>query len=181
MARTGRKRKGGPRHPGGQLVREKKPDDRIRTARQPHRRGVRSEDRMDERAESPLGRLALRNVITSAMHDAGSRFNVVVGAYRATIEAPKGTSGGGGARSSCWAEEADTANYCRIASDDCFCLRTKNTYDAAFEALSARGQIVAKVVARVAVHREDILPQDLVYLKVGLEALARHFGLTGAR
>jgi hypothetical protein len=56
--------KAGRRHPSGQLVRaDRKPDDRIRTSRQPHRRDLKDEDRLSERAESALGRLALRGVI----------------------------------------------------------------------------------------------------------------------
>jgi hypothetical protein len=44
----------------------------------------------------------------------------------------------------------------------------------AYEALMDVG-----AVGRVAVHREELAPQDVVYLVGGLRALARHFGLTG--
>jgi hypothetical protein len=67
---------------------------------------------------------------------------------------------------------------CERDPDGCACARRKARYDNAFEALMAVGQRAAKVVARVVVHREAIAPQDRVYLVAGLEALARHFGLT---
>lgn len=180
MGRAGRKRKSGRRHPSGGLVQEKKPDDRIRTSRQPGRRDVRHEDRLSEHAESPLGRLYLRGRITEPMRDAGTRYSIVVSTYRSTIAAPASTSGSGG-RSRCLAEEASTADACKWDPDNCRCLRKKQDYDDAYAAVCSVGQRAAKVVARVAVHQDEIAPEDFVYLTVGLNALVRHFGLTDRR
>lgn len=174
VARAGRKRKSGNRKASGDLIRDKQPDDRVRTARQPHRRTVRAEFRMSEHAESPLGRYMLRWLITEQQMQAGIRFAVVVGAYRSIIEAPAGTSvADSGARGECY---VNTDGFCNPT--DCRCLRKREQYDSAFEALSTAGQRPAKTVARVAVHREAIAREDLVYLVIGLNALARHFGLT---
>lgn len=198
MGRAGRKRKAGKRHPSGQLVRtDKTPDDRVRAGRQPHRRGVRADDRLDERAESPLGRLSLQRddedkpLISDDQYNAGTLYAVIVGKYRSLIEAPRGTAGSGrGVECSALCRAAHELLSARQREDvhdglfnteTCRCLARKWSYEAAFEALIAEGQRAAKVVARVAVHREDIAPQDLVYLDVGLAALARHFGLTDRR
>jgi hypothetical protein len=48
-----------------------------------------------------------------------------------------------------------------------------------YEALMDVGRRATLAVGRVAVHREELAPQDVVYLVGGLRALARHFGLTG--
>jgi hypothetical protein len=185
VARRGRKRKLGRRHPSGQLVREKQPDDRIRTSRQPHRRQVAKEHRLDERAESPLGRLLLQGRLRAAgelgdeaardRYEAGMMYAQIVGAYRAVIEAPKSVSGSG--RGSACEIAGISESFCE--PETCSCLRRKRRYDGAFEALIGRGQRAAKLVARVAVHREEIAPSDLVYLVDGLQALAVHLGLTG--
>ena len=176
VARRGRKRKTTKRYPSGDPVREKQPDDRVRTARQPHRRVLKEADRMSEQAESPLGRLCLRGIISEQALEAGNRFTAIVGAYRATIEAPASTARSAGGRNPC---HVSSTGFCDPR--DCLCLGNKERYDAAFEALSRAGQRPAKVVARVAVHREEITREDLVYLVIGLNALARHFGLTAAR
>lgn len=180
MARRGRKRKSGRRHPSGELVREARPDDRVRTSRQPHRRTVPEDSRLDQRAESPIGRLCLQGRITDEQHDAGVRYAAVVGAYGAVIEAPAGTSGSGRGFA-CLAEQAGTARACAIDPGGCECLARKARYDRAYEVLWAVGQRAAKAVARVAVWREECSRADLVYLVEGLTVLARHFGLTAGR
>lgn len=196
LARRGRKRKLGKRHPSGQLVREKQPDDRIRTSRQPHRRGLEQEDRLSEKAEAPLGRLNLKDEITNEQYSAGSIYAAVVGDYRSVIEAPR-FIGGSGKGFECASEGADPIERkarigsvvvtmrqwpCGQTDDGCTCARRKARYDSAFESLvSSAGQRAAKAVARVAIFREDIAAQDLVYLKLGLDALAKHFGLIDRR
>lgn len=225
MGRSGRKRKAGKRHPGGELVRtDKRPDDRVRASRQPHRRQLKDADRLSERAESLLGRLSLQNdpasdrkkpkpLISAEQFEAGELYGRVVGKYRSTIESPPSGGGFGRELPSGNAEPADapeqTAPHTRCGSegadpierqvciggilltlrewpcgnidDGCSCAQRKARYDGAFEAVMRAGQRAAKTVARVAVHGEAIAPQDLVYLKAGLDALARHFGLTGGR
>lgn len=187
MGWRGRKRKAGRRHPSGQLAREAQPDDRLRTARQPHRRPLRQEDRMSEKAESPIGRLLLRGLLrrdgeqddenASGRYEAGALYAQVVGAYRSVIEAPKSVSGSG-VGFDCGAT-ADKRNPC--TRDPCVCAYRKERYDGAFEALDKVGQRCARAVSRVAIHREELTPQESVYLLAGLDALAVHFGLTRRR
>lgn len=180
VGRAGRKRKTGKRHPSGQLVRDKHPDDRVRVGRQPHRRKLKAELRADERAESAIGRLCLNGTITPEQYDAGVMYAAVVGAYRATIEAPRATAGGGRA-TSCLTEALGTPLACRIDPDGCGCLRRRNRYTDAYEALMKIGRRVTLAVGRMAIAGEELTPQDLVYLDLGLQALARHFGLTARR
>lgn len=70
---------------------------------------------------------------------------------------------------------------CRALGGECACARRKARYDGAFEALGAAGRRALMVVNRVAVHREAIAPQDIVYLDRGLDALARYFGIDRSR
>lgn len=196
--KAGRPRKAGARHPSGQLVQksktEKQIDDRVRTSRQPHRRGLRADDRLDERAESPLGRLLLKGYlgaeffgrehrITEQAHlrnDAGTMYAQVVGAYRSTIEAPRAVSGSGHG-DSCIAERYGQADACKWDPDSCACLKRRDRYMAAYEALAQAGRGVLIAVNRVAIHREAIGAEEMVNLVVGLDVLVRHFGLTPRR
>lgn len=198
MARAGRKRKNGPRHPGGQLKKTKKDiDDRVRTMRQPHRRALAHELRAagvehlevekftrGEEAESPIGRLWAAGRLKLAgdtdsqaerdRYDAGAMYAQVVGAYRSVIEAPN--AGGGSGRGFGCLEL-----LCRLAPENCECARRKEKYDRAFETLTRLSRRSLKAVNAVAVYRQAIEEQELVYLVEGLEALRRVFGLVGRR
>ena len=66
MARRGRKRKIGIRHPGGTLV-QPRFDVRDLATLQPHRVWLPEEKRMDQKAASPLGCLNLLGVLTDQM------------------------------------------------------------------------------------------------------------------
>lgn len=174
MARAGRKRKSGHRHASGDIVRpERAPDDRVRTSRQPHRRGLPEPLRLDERAESALGRCNLRGIITDAQYDAGCMYATIVGAYRAVIEGPRATAGSGRGYE-CNGEACLTLRG--TEGFVCGCEARKDRYDAAFEALIKIGQRAAVAVAHVAIHGREPAGQT-VYLVSGLDALARHFGL----
>jgi hypothetical protein len=224
VSRSGRKRKAGKRHPGGELVRDKRPDDRVRASRQPHRRMLKEGDRLSEKAESLLGRLSLQidpesdkkkptSLISAEQFEAGELYARTVGKYRSTIESPPSGGGFGRELPSGNAEPADPAEKtdlhircgsdgadpierqvrlggvvltlrqwpCGNIDDGCSCAQHKARYDGAFEAVMRAGQRAARAVARVAVHGEAIAPQDLVYLKAGLDALARHYGVDGSR
>lgn len=102
MARRGRKRRYGPRERNGKPKRSTKKeqiDETVRLARaQPHRRALKSNDRISERAESALGRLSLTRVrigghdlplITPGMWAAGEAFAAIVDRYRGVIEGPR--------------------------------------------------------------------------------------------
>lgn len=241
MSRAGRKRKNGPRHPGGQLKKEKKPDDRIRTTRQPHRRALAHElraagiDDLDvkkasagEEAESPIGRLWLTGKLAATgdpdsqaardRYDAGNMFAQIVGAYRSVIESPKDVAGSGRGY------PCDPLGCLKDREEEhtrCECKARLRRYMGAYEALAGRlrrlqveleygkeipeplrdaiaearrlredeayvpaaagHRRILMAVTRVAVHREAIPEQELVYLVHGLEQLRRHFGLTARR
>jgi hypothetical protein len=151
MSRPGRKRKQGARYPGGQRKRrsnEEKIEERVRLARnQPHRRSLRSNDRISELAESPLGRRRLQGDISELQYQAGCRYAVIVGEYRTILQGPKMTAGSGRALS--------CATLCAAAHElldarqrgevregllqACTCLDRKERYDAAFEAVLGAG------------------------------------------
>jgi hypothetical protein len=146
----------------------------VRTSRQPHRRGLKQDDRLSDRAESLLGRLNLNGLISNAQYIAGDQYGMIIGQYRSIIGAPRGTAGAGRG-SDC---AIGTGFEC--PDDECACARTTARYNNAFAALMKAGQRSAKYVAR-ALHGQDITPEEFVYLKAGLEALAVHFGLTNQR
>ena len=173
MARRGRKRKIGRRGANGDLLRARV-DFRELAALQPHRVWLPEEKRLDQKAASPLGCLNLLGVISTRQYLAGIRYAVVVGKYRAVLETPRGTAGTGRG----YACTGDLR--CGLdAERSCECRLRKQRYDAAFAAVIEAGQRAARAVARVAVHGEPC-PQGLLdHLKRGLDALARHFGLTG--
>jgi len=177
MARRGRKRKIGLRHPGGDLVRVQF-DLRGLATLQPHRVWLPREKRLDQKAGSPLGCLNLLGVLSDAQYLAGVRYAVVVGRYRAVIETPSATAGAGRGYNC-----PGDPKCGRDGAEPCECRQRKERYDAAFAAVIEAGQRAARAVARVAVHGEQCPPGALPDLKRGLDALARHFncGAKGRR
>lgn len=186
MARAGRKRKSGRRQPSGKLAPDKSPDDRKRIAAQPHRQGAPEALRGSERAESPLGRLSLcldetgDPIISAEQYDAGELFAAMVWAYRAVLGAPR-ASAAAGPGFECLVESSGEPAACQQDPDGCTCLRRRTAYTQAFEALARAGRPAVLAVKRVVIHREAILEQDLGTLKVGLTALAEHFGLRAGK
>lgn len=106
----------------------------MRTSRQPHRRLVRDDDRLSEKAESPLGRLVLKRLISEEQYQAGVLYAVDVGAYRAVIEGPRGTAGADRKGPGC---EGGCAFMRKYFGDlvDCACENRKTRYDAAYAAV----------------------------------------------
>ena len=173
MPRRGRKRKFGHRDASVNLIRARM-EFRELAALQPHRVWLPQSQRLDQKAASPLGCLNLLGVLSSRQYLAGIRYAVVVGKYRAVIESPRATAGAGRGYD-CTGDPQCGRDQGRI----CECRRRKARYDAAFAAVMVAGQRAARAVAHVAVHGETC-PQGLLdHLKRGLDALARHFGLTG--
>jgi hypothetical protein len=170
---AGGRAKIGRRYPSGRLVPDKGPDDKLRVSRQPHRRDLPPDARPSEKAESPLGRLNLMGIITDEQHDAGVRYAALIGAYRAVIDAPRGTGTRGTGRLGrgfrCGAETCDP--------EDCECLRREERYESAHAALLKAGRNAVRAVERVALHGEAIATGDLVAIYIGLSALCGHFGL----
>jgi hypothetical protein len=170
LARTGRKRKTGRRHPSGDLAMPRV-DYRSMAALQPHRVWLPADRRLSEKAETPLGGLNLIGVISDEQYEAGRWYASVVARYRTSIEAPNpspasiaGEGGGGVVYLS--REQAE---------------QRKDEYDRAFEAVFEAGQKAARTVARVAVYGEACPRGFMPDLIRGLQALAVHRGLTGPR
>ena len=199
MSRAGRKRKDGPRHPGGQLkkTKDEDPGDRVRTSRQPHRRALAHDlraqgvDDIDvkklqagEEAESPIGRLWAAGRLAREgdfdsqsardRYDAGNMYAQIVGAYRSVLAGPQSVAGSGRGFPC-------LDLLCTLAPENCECARRKARYDAAFETLQRLGRRALKAVNAVAIHREAITEEELVYLVEGLDELRRRFGLTERR
>ena len=103
MASPGRKRKSGLREPNGRLQRpttlealnalaagERRKQQAV-VLRQPHRRGEDS-----PLAESPLGRLCLRNKLKRELYEAGMNYGSIVACWRGAKGIPMTTDCGGG-------------------------------------------------------------------------------------
>src|SRR5260370_13274864 len=173
MARRGRRRKIGLRHPGGDLVRPRF-DVRSLATLQPHRVWLPEEKRMDQKAASPLGCLNLLGVLSDAQYLAGVRYAVVVGKYRAVIETPRATAGAGRGY------DCPRDPRCgRGPGESCECRQRKERYDAAFLAVIEAGQRAARAVARVAVQGEQCPRGALPDPNRRLHALANDFAGAG--
>jgi hypothetical protein len=181
--RKGRKRKSGRRTTSGRVI-HAPVDYRAMGALQPHRIRLPEALRCDEKAESVLGCLNLiyriskrtsanRPGITDEQYEAGRRYAVLVGAYLAMAGAPRSTAGNGHGGHECPTGTCDT---CRNAME---------RYMRAHEAIGRHCQGIPRVcrhthaaVNWVVIDDNLCTAEQLEYLKLGLTALARHFGLT---
>jgi len=128
-------------------------------AAMPHRRDLCEEVRLDQKAESVLGRMCLRGLITENQYLAGRDWAHTVGAYLSTINPPRGLCGGG------WKPEVSEETA----------LERRNRYNAAYEAMWPAGHTAIMEVNRVAIH--DQRCRWLSSLRWGLTALVQHYGL----
>lgn len=169
MTRRGRKRKQGRRTSSGALARTPLPDPREPVGEQPHRGWLPKEMRLSEKAVDLLGCLNLKGIITDEQHEAGRRYAVVAGGYRAIISGPGALAGGSRGRD---------CNPEHCAVELCACRATTERYLSALFALSDSGEDCKRAVENVALHGQP--PRFMAELRFGLDALAQHFGLTGA-
>lgn len=92
LNRRGRRRKAGPRN-HGRLV----PSQDVRgvVLDQPHRKWLQgaADGRLDQKAESPLGRLNLAGHVSDAQLEAGKRMAKVVARYRVVLDSWDPTRG----------------------------------------------------------------------------------------
>jgi hypothetical protein len=169
--RKGRKRKSGRRQPDGRIAPRRPVDYRAMAALNPDRRGLPEGLRTHERAGSSLGRLNLKQRISEYEYEAGQRYAVIVGAWRASIGVPSHLAGNG--------RGYDCVGSMHCPVETCICAARQERYDDAYCAIRTHAAHLA--VNAVAIHDHDISPDQLPYLREGLSALARHFGLTGRR
>lgn len=168
--RKGRKRKMGRRTASGAPARIHV-DYLTLAAQNPDRRDLPPDKRLSEKAASLLGRFNLLSHITDEQYEAGRRYSVVVGAYLAMANAPRGLAG--------THRGQGCAGALNCPADTCRCLVVTERYMDAYEAVErAGGHAVHLAVKRVAIHDQSCHMDELGALRLGLSALANHFGLT---
>lgn len=171
MSRAGRKRRHGRRHPNGRLAAERSETPREIAQRMPHRR-VFGEAALDQKAENELGRLMLWNKITADQWVAGSTFRRAWGVYLSTVGPP---------RSIIMAQDhANSCLGCPIATprEKCSCAFRRAFYEDADRELYEVGLLPRQLVKLVVLHDHVCIPGWVAMLRLGLDVLAVHFGLT---
>jgi hypothetical protein len=148
---------------------DRRPDDRILSSLQPHRKWLPEAMRLSEKAVNMLGCLNLKGLISDEQHEAGRLFSVALGAYRSVIGGPGGTAGNG------------RGYDCRPIGCDpksCECLHRTANYLAARFALADAGTDAMQAVESLII---DDRVSHIANVKCGLTALQFHFGLTAGR
>jgi len=178
--RRGRPRKTGPRHKNGHLrrsVADPMDSPRAIAARMPHRRGL-GDQALDPAAESELGRMRLRGEVSEPENTAGEVYGRMSRGYVATLSAPRAPGVAQGAISACMG--------CPSPLDRkwCLCDLRRRIYAEAASVLVQTGSGVSPVVHAVVILDRECPFSSLGLLKLGLTALAKHYGLltiTGSR
>lgn len=169
--KRGRKRKSTrKRHPGGQLVRARGESPTQVAAGMPHRRDLGAKA-VDQRAECELGRMALRGLLEDQHVLAGTYFAREHSAYLATISPPRRL--GIGSR-----HMVDCGGCLGLVnSEKCICAYRKAAYEASARSLQSAGRLAVAMVKWTALLDRPYVPPLLAHLWLGLEALAKHYGL----
>jgi|SRR6187455_1858403 len=172
--RRGRPRKTGHRYKNGNL---KSPshDPAISpaaiAATQPHRQGL-GDHAADQLAESELGRMVIRGIITRLQCLAGQKYAAQWRSYLATLDGPRSPQRGHGRGNPC--------GGCPSAIDrrNCTCDLARRLWSRSTFALAAAGPEAVQMIARVACWDVPCPPWALPVLICGLDALAVSLGLT---
>ncbi len=166
---VGRKRRQNiKREPNGQAQRERGIDPKAIAQLMPHRRLVPANVAHDPKAESIMGRLCLNGWITEIQYQAGVKYRTATARYRTVIEAPRSSEASmSGVIVGPWGGSEMTEERQ---------IEIRDAYMRAFEALDSVG--VARDISHV-IH--DKHPFTIPRVKCGLDALARHYGLTFSR
>jgi hypothetical protein len=168
--RKGRPRKTGPRHKNGHLKAVMAESPRERAAHMPHRRGL-GEQALDPAAESELGRMRIRGEVSEPEETAGYVYARMWRGYVATLSAPRAPGVAQGAISACmgcpWPEDRK----------HCLCDLRRRIYAEAASVLVQTGSGVSPVVHAVVILDRQCPFSSLELLKMGLSALAKHYGL----
>src|SRR5262245_47165749 len=169
MKRRGRKRKLGRRHPNGKLVQARHASPAVIAAAMPHRRGC-GEHAVNQLAETALGRAQLADEIDKVQYAAGSQYAAVWHQYLAVLNGPRKPSGGHGRAFDC--------GGCLDLTETSFCLcRERQRRWREVRAVLARSGALIEVEA-IALYDRELAEGFHATLRLGLDALARHFGLT---
>jgi hypothetical protein len=144
---------------------------RERAAHMPHRRGL-GEHAVDPAAESELGRMRLRGEVSEPEATAGEVYARMWRGYVSTLNAPATPGEAQGRVSACagcpWPEDR---KYC-------LCDLRRRIYLEATGVLVSTGRGIAPLVRYVVIYDRPCRFADLPVLKLGLSALADHYGLT---
>lgn len=173
--RRGRPRKAGARHPGGRLVKRQAESPRVIAALMPHRRGL-GERAVDQRAETELGRLVLRGILDETLGLAGETYLALWRGYVFSLAGPRELSNGSG--------HGFTCDGCVMLEERkwCRCSFRRRIFLEARRVLEDAGGVVMLVVVNVAIHGNPLTGRwEIEPLRLGLSALAVHFGLIGRR
>ena len=169
--RWGRPRKTGARHRNGHLKAVMAESPRERAAHMPHRRAL-GESASDPAAESELGRMRLRGEVSEPEETAGYVYARMWRGYVSTLNAPATPGEAQGRVSACagcpWPEDR---KYC-------LCDLRRRIYVEATGVLVSTGRGIAPLVRAVVIYDRQCAFADLPVLKLGLSALASHYGLT---
>ena len=170
--RKGRPRKTGPRYRNGNLRPSHEPatSPAVVAASQPHRAGL-GDRAADQKAESELGRLALRGRISPLQYLAGQKYAAQWRSYLATLDGPRSPQRGHGRGNGC--NPAD----CRGQGSECVCDRAKRSWQRSASVLTPAEILVT---ARVCCWDIACPLGGLAILCRGLDALALNLGLTGS-
>ena len=168
--RRGRPRKTGLRHRNGHLRATMAESPRERAAHMPHRRGL-GDDASNPAAESELGRMRLRGEVSEPEATAGEVYARMWRGYVATLDSPRDAGLGHGQSTACVGCPAP------LSRKFCICDLRKRIYAEASRVLVSTGRGVAPVVHAVVILDRQCGFLDLPTLKLGLTALAEHYGL----
>jgi rhodanese-related sulfurtransferase len=170
--RKGRPRKTGARHKSGRLKTVSDPADSPRAiaARMPHRRGL--AEPLDPRAESELGRMRLRGEVSEPEETAGAVYARMWRGYVSTLSAPRAPGEGQARVAACdGCSDPERRKYCA-------CDMRRRVYAEAAQVLVSAGAGVCPLVHAVVILDRRCSDDSLPALKLGLSALATHYGLT---
>jgi hypothetical protein len=139
-------------------------------ANNPDRRDLPVALRLSEKAASKLGLMNLYGTISERQYEAGRRFCVIAGHFKAAICGPR--SGPGNGRGYSCNPEA-----CLIDSKDCICEARIKRFNECVSALIDESQAVYSQTYKTAVSDEWCLIDRHHILICGLNRLARHLGI----
>src|SRR5262245_36682574 len=170
-ARHGRPRKNRPRHKNGHLKRIPQISVREIAGSMPHRKGL-GEQATNQLAETELGRMHLRGEISREQYLAGETLAGQWRAYLATLGGPQSPKNGQGRGIACdGCPVPESRKFCKCDHIRRICGQT-------LVMLSLAGWPAQRVVQTVAIYDRQCPFDALEDLRVGLNALAQHFGLT---
>jgi hypothetical protein len=173
--RRGRKRKSGRRYPGGKYMPERE-SPAARAKQMPHRRALGAKA-VDQLAENELGRMVLAGDLDRKLALAGEYYAAAWRGYVSTLAGPKRLAA---APIGMEPRGGYDCGGCLdlVGSGLCICKARRDKWTAAMRTLRDAGWPATIAVQQVALHQMECPRERHDTLRLGLAALARHFGLT---